>query len=337
MTAPIVEYSDARFFPHQISLADDRLTFIPTDRTKLRGASFIDGRSDFSTGAASDTCLSTLLASPVQAPQPDRFIFHIAFCGSTLLSRLLDVPGRALVLREPNCLVDLANQRAALDGEERSDPRFTPALLAIRALLRRRWQAGEAIIVKPSNWINNLAVSLCEDAQALRPLFLTMDRAAFVRAIFRGGSDRLAFAARAAVHLTSEGRENAERVAAALARETDQLGKLAGLAAVAHEVQMRIFREAARKGGWGAAHWLTLDDLVADPRAAARRAATALAIGLPTESLEANCARWLARHAKQPERAYSTEQEGDGNRLAMAEHGERITAALDWADHALGG
>ena len=36
-----------------------------------------------------------------------RFIFHGAFGGSTLLSRLLDCPGKALAVREPNSLVDI--------------------------------------------------------------------------------------------------------------------------------------------------------------------------------------------------------------------------------------
>jgi hypothetical protein len=258
----------------------------------------------------------------------------MAFCGSTLLSRLLDVEGHALVLREPNCLADLANQRAALDRAERSDPALVPTLHAIRALLRRRWREDEAIVVKSSNWVNNLAPLLCEDAQSLRPLFLTMDREAFVRAVFRGGSDRIAFTARAAVHLTSEGQTNAALVAMALARDTDQLGKLAGLAAVAHEVQMRLFREAAAKGGWDAAHWLTLDELVADPRQAARKAASVLSIALPNDALEANCARWLGRHAKQPDLAYSAEAQGAFDRDAEAEHGACIHDVLRWADRA---
>jgi hypothetical protein len=334
MPATIASFSDVHDLPHHVSLADDRLDLIPTDRERLRHASFIDGRTDFSTGPTRRTRLSDLLAATVPAPQPDRYIFHIAFCGSTLLSRLLDAEGHALVLREPNCLTDLANQRAALDAAERSDPASAPALHAVRALLRRRWREDEPIVVKPSNWVNNLAPLICEDAQNLRPLFLVMDRAAFVRAVFRGGSDRLAFTARAAVHLTSAGRANAELVAMALARDTDQLGKLAGLAAVAHEVQMRLFREAAAKGGWDAAHWLTLDELVADPRQAARKAASTLSIVLPDTALEANIAHWLGRHAKQPDLAYSAEAQERFDRDAEAEHGARIDEALRWAERA---
>lgn len=334
MPATIALLSDVRYLPHQVSLADDRLVLIPTDRSRLRDAGFIDGRTDFSTGPAISTSLSSLLAAPIAGTPPDHFIFHIAFCGSTLLSRLLDAPGRSLVLREPNCLAEIANQRAALDRAERSDPVVAPALLALRGLLRRRWQAGEAIVVKPSNWINNLAPALCEDADAMRPLFLTMGRADFVRAIFRGGSDRIAFAARAALHLTSDGKDDAELVALALARETDQLGKLAGLAAVLHQVQMRLLADAAAKGGWGESHWLSFDELVADPRAAARKAADALAIELPEKALAANCDRWLDRHAKQPELSYSAGDRSEADRLAAAEHGARIESALQWADEA---
>lgn len=328
--------ADPHFLPHRLFLDRDLVELVPTDRRHVAEASFLDGRSDFSNGASVTVRLSELLAQPIAAPTPDRYIFHVAFCGSTLLSRLLDVEGQALVLREPQALVDIATRWAAIDQEGLADRQLVPVLNGVRALLRRRWARDEAVLVKPTNWINNIVPDICADREAIRPLFLTMSRAAFLRAIFRGGSDRLAFAARAAVHLSSRGHANSKLLATALARDGDQIGKLAGVAIVTHEIQMRLFSEAVTIGGWSADHWLTMDELILDPHAAVRKAAQALDLGIGDEAMDANCRRWLGRHAKQPDAVFSSDREQAGDERMMIEHAGAIEDALVWAESAIG-
>jgi hypothetical protein len=334
--SPAKAAADPHFLPHRLWLDDDRVELIPTDRASLSSASFLDGREDFSTGPPVTISLHDLLSKTGHVPGPDRYIFHVAFCGSTLLSRLLDVEGRALLLREPQALVDVAVRWAAVDSGGAPDPNLPLILGGVRALLRRRWQAGEPVVIKPTNWINNILLDLCSDRDAIRPLFLTTTRSAFIQAVFRGGSDRLAFAARAAVHLSSRGTGNAELIAAALARETDQTGKLAGLAVATHEIQMRLFRDAIAAGGWGTEQWLTMEDLVHDPLTTARRASRTLGLEIAPAALEENCARWTGRHAKQPDTPFSAVTEKAGNEAISAGYGDHIADALAWADHVIG-
>jgi hypothetical protein len=334
--SPAKVAADPHFLPHRIVFDGDRAELLLTDREHLSSASFLDGREDFSIGPPVIAGLGDLLAQARHVPGPDRYIFHVAFCGSTLLSRLLDVEGQALVLREPQSLVDMAMRWAAMDRQGVSDPDLPLILYGVRALLRRRWRTEEPVVVKPTNWVNNILPDLCSDNAAIRPLFLTTNRVAFIHAVFRGGSDRLAFAARAAVHLSSRGMENAELIAAALARDTDQTGKLTGLAITTHAIQMRLFREAIANGGWDASHWLTMDDLLRDPLSAARRAAQALGLDIPSAALEENCARWAGRHAKQPDAAFSVDAEQAGNQQMSAQYGPAIRDALAWAEQAIG-
>ena len=84
---------------------------------------------------------------------PARYIFHTAFCCSTLLSNCLDHAAQTLVMREPLVLPRLATALRQASAEE------TVALAAPaqRILyLQRRNYAGEPVVVKPSNFANRV-------------------------------------------------------------------------------------------------------------------------------------------------------------------------------------
>ena len=100
---------DPTNFLHAIDVEGDRAYFVRTNAELLRTASFVDGRVPMATSEPFELPLSELVASaPELGTATDRFVFNCSFCGSTLLGRLLDVPGRSLVLKEPRCLTDIA-------------------------------------------------------------------------------------------------------------------------------------------------------------------------------------------------------------------------------------
>ena len=88
------------------------------------------------------------------APQPAGWIFHTAFCASTLLATCLDDEGRTLVLREPAVLSRLAafERRTGAGGNSAARRR-------VLALTERSYPA-ERVIVKPSNYANALLGSV---------------------------------------------------------------------------------------------------------------------------------------------------------------------------------
>jgi hypothetical protein len=98
-------------------------------------------------------------------PQPRLFfIFHIAHCGSTLLARAIDVPGRTLVIREPFALRQLAVDAVAANVA--SDPVTRERCLHLAtALLGRRYAEDQPVIVKANVPVN----FILEPLMALHP------------------------------------------------------------------------------------------------------------------------------------------------------------------------
>lgn len=310
----------ARLLLHRIDAAAGTQTLLPTSAALLRSASFIDGRSRIAAGPEDRRPLADALDGPPPPPGTDRLLVHIGFCGSTLLARLLDTPGAALALREPNILADLANWRARLDDRGADDPRFAPLLDYALAALRG---VDEPTLVKPSNWANNLLPRLA-GRDGLRLAAIVDDRASFMTAIFRGGRDRIAFAARALVHLATAVPGFGAHVAAAAA-DGAPLEKAARFAALLHALQMGLIARA------GPALTSTRAELLADPVAtvAAMRAALDLPAAPP--------ATLPAGHAKDPAQPWSADAEAATDAAVAAQFGAAIAAGAGWADARLAG
>lgn len=109
--------------------------------------------------------VADLLSASQPAPPPPDFIFHSAFCCSTLLARALDIPGTAMALKEPQILNELADAaRAKALGAD--------VLGLVARLLGRPFTEGERLVVKPSNVVNLLAPTLMNAGEGSRAIFL---------------------------------------------------------------------------------------------------------------------------------------------------------------------
>ena len=325
--APVEEVlADPRYFPVQVDFHRDCLTLVETSRESLFASPFLDGRTPFAQGNTIEVPLSSALAAHWPRPAyPDRFIFHVAFCGSTLLATLLDVAGHSFAEREPNVLINLANARQSLPAAP-----FGAALDLVRALLRRRWRPGEHSLCKPSNWANNLIPALTADPRRISPLFIATDKRAYLDAVFRGGRPRMEYVVRVTDHLLRATGTNPQLWNRAVGA-SDGLEVPARIALLSLHIQLQLFEDAMVQGGWGAPQLLTLDEIEQDPGEACRIAASALALDLPPDKLEDAISRRVGRYAKAPEQPYSPEEVADANRHVEREYGRVMDRALDWA------
>ena len=155
------DLSDPTWLAHRYDRASDRFLFRHVPRSMHADGPFL---TDELIGRQAEHWVERrLLVEPVrQLSGPVHFIFHSAFCGSTLLVRGLDRPDLAMGLSEPVLLNDIVGirRRTEMTGAE-------IARLADDALhlLSRRWDKGSAVVIKPSNIVNGLIPAF----MALRP------------------------------------------------------------------------------------------------------------------------------------------------------------------------
>ncbi len=329
-------FADPSNFLHSIDADADHAIFFPTNARSLRDASFLDGRMPIATGAEEQVSLSAMTEAPLPVGNTDRFLFNCSFCGSTQLARLLDVPGRSLVLKEPRCLTDIAAYKIFNARDGRPIDRLVPMLRVARAALGRRFSPREAVTVKVASQGNILLDTLARDSDRVRPVFNTIGRASFLRAVFRGGVDRMHYAAKIAWHMATDEPDGDELLKEAVRAGDDPLRKAANLAILARFFQVGIFRRAARTGGWGAGHVIDYDEIIRSPHDAAKKAVVALNLSVSDNDIDRNVEQLSGRYSKQPNRAFSPAAQRQSDRATLAGHRQVFDDALEWAERTLG-
>src|SRR5579863_9677211 len=99
----------------ELDLARRECGFLHLDPGAYRASAFLDHRIKSGRREASRAPLDAMTrlraAVPPSAQPPIHYIFHTAFCCSTLISRSLDLEGVCTGLREPPVLMQLANAK----------------------------------------------------------------------------------------------------------------------------------------------------------------------------------------------------------------------------------
>lgn len=312
MITPVLH--DPAWLPHALEPAGVRLVRASPER--LRAASFLDGREPFGDAEASVSFATFAAAAAAWPATPMPSVLHVSFCGSTLLSRLLDIPGWTIVYREPAIHIALADRVSA--GLPLSD-----VLRQTTAAFAR--QVGEARpIVKPTSWANALIPSWAA-ARAIDPVFVTMEARDFLRAVFRGGRDRIGYTMRLASHLRSLVTQTPAWLEAATGDRGEPLDVAARVTLVALAAQTALMRGARATLHLSSDRVIDASSIFSDPRAAGERVASIFGLGrIDSEA--------IGRHAKAPDALFSRNDEQATNHAMEAHHALRFDAALRWAE-----
>lgn len=174
---------DPQWLPHTYDTTGAMLTsvFVPRDQhSKLMFLSDEHFEDRFPKVAQPAGAVATEVAEAAKAPI--HFIFHTAFCCSTLMLKALDIPGRTFGINEPDVLINLANRfirRDDLPNRER--------LRLVLRLLQRPFGAGETMIVKPTNFANRLIAPVLETSPHSRAVLLYSDVRTLLRSLLKRG------------------------------------------------------------------------------------------------------------------------------------------------------
>jgi hypothetical protein len=296
---------DRAWFPYRLNFERGEVILTRTNAEALSAQPFLDHRWVRTASAAQTVPIEAL----AQAPEIERapgFIWHTAFCCSTVIADCLDFPDRSLSLKEPISLVHMAAAR------RQEDPRATDAAVAgLIRLYGRGFSPGARVLVKPSNDANTLIDATLDASGPI--LFLHGSLRRFLLSVAKGGEDRRRFV-RGVL---------SDRAAAAGARfgpyDVAHLTDMQA-AAVLWRVQMGEFAAAARKVGPGRARFLDCDDFLADPARSLGQLDVFFGLGLGAERIAAIVeGPKLRRHAKIPGADFDPRRENDD-----LEHARRL-------------
>lgn len=316
--APLIARPD--WFAHRFDPERDLFHLIPATRAELSGATFLtDDNLPGAADAVAADRMATLAA--VTRHPPVHFLFHSAFCCSTLLARALDIGGVALALKEPVILNDLIGWR------DRGGPpaRVAEALDHALRLLGQPAENGEAVLVKPSNLVNPLAPAALALRPETRAILLHAPLRTFIASVASKGLEGRHWVRDLWAKLLRGGADPFGFDGEALFRHTDlQVAALGWLA------QHRDFAALADRFGDRVAT-LSSAALLADPERALIAAARHYGLTLDDAAVVAIAQGPIfTRHAKTGETFNAIAREAV-HRAAAKAHREEIDKVEQWA------
>lgn len=317
--APPFDLSDPEWYAHRFVEGQDAFRFIRLPRADHRTVPFLTDAYLGERGPHRDVAASECLALDKGRLH---FLFHSAFCGSTLLTSALDRPGVAMGLSEPVLLNDATGFR--LRGA-RGSAVARAADLSLR-LLARPYGPGEAVVVKPSNLVNPLAELLLALQDQARAVFLYAPLETFLISVVRKG-----LPCRLWVRELLEGYLRMGYVD--LGFEPGDYFRQSDLqvAAVGWLAQHARFVRLAEQLGAARIATLDADRMTQDPAAAL--AAVGRHYGLALESAaiaEIVAGPAFGQHSKSGA-AFTAADRSAEYAAARAAHGEEIDMVLEWA------
>ena len=179
MLSPADLAADPHWLPHAFDPVRQTVTCVKLPRARLAGTAFLADIARETGYESAEVPLAALATAALAPTGPVTFIFHTAFCRSTLLVRALEQPGISTGLSEPGIIASLAG----------AGPAGQAAVAPVAALLARPWGQGEAVFIKPTNHANMLAPALMRAMPQARAVLMSNPLPSFLDAVVRKGMD----------------------------------------------------------------------------------------------------------------------------------------------------
>lgn len=313
--------ADPTWLPHSYDAPSDSLVFAHVPIESRKQAVFLDRRFLAQAPQSLPVPVNLLRASEIEAG-PAHFIFHTAFCCSTLMTRALDVPGVAAGLKEPGVLVSFAQHWS----NARQTPGALNALKTTLDLLSRPGARGETPIIKASN----VATPLLPEILHLRPdakvLVMHSSLGGFLEAVTRRDIGGRAFARQ--IHQCF-----ASSIPLDFSFGEDQMLQTdMQIAALAWLMQASFFSQMQRYYGPDRIRTLSADRFLANPADALANTSAFFGLNAPRAQWDAVADGGVFReHAKERGLPFDTARHNAQLAQARAAHARELEVAEDWA------
>lgn len=303
---------NADWFPDNVDFNRNTFGFVRTDRKALSGESFLDFRWNRSALARVDVPIPAISSAVEKLPRPKlNFIWHTAFCCSTLIARCLDAGSTNLSLKEPQVLILLAEAKRA------GRPISGATDAAFRLLARGR----EQVLVKPTNAVNNLIPDALRTTDG-RMLFLYSDCKSFLVSIAKKGEMGRIFARKLFGLFATDGHPQAKWPWQTLFELSDM--QVAALVWHMQIAEFRRSRDASRSAA------LNCDDFLVHPRETLAKLNGFFGIGLSAAQLDA-ALPLLARNAKDTNESFSAARRAAEASDAAKLFGGELDTVVEWS------
>ena len=316
------DFSDPRWFPVNYLPASDEFRMMTLDIDTIGSASFLDRRMP--AGPGEGVLVSAESAGSFRSSTPPAFLFHSAFCGSTLLARALHAPPDAVSLKEPSVLLNLSS--ASLAEQPGAVERLNKRLAAATTLLARPWAPASRVLIKPTNQANRLLSRMLQVQPESRAILLYSTLEEFLVSCFKKlplAESRVRWMAQ---HLLV-GSDLAER----LGIPPLHAFSLPESCVFTWYSQLERYARALESDVAGNLRTLDLQTLLREPVAAVGAAARWLQLPHALEAMDQKVAHIFGHDSKATQRLYGSTQRAAENQLVTAQYGEVIARTLQWA------
>ena len=167
---------DADWLPHRLNLKTESVEFVRVPRGVFTSPGFLFEYSPSDPADRASVPLGDIEEIRTDS-LPVHFIFHTAFCRSTLLARALNIESVSIGLSEPGIIADLAS----------AGPQARRLYAPILRLLARKRDGADAVFIKPTNHANRILPDLMSAAPDAHAVLMTNPLAPFLLSVRKRG------------------------------------------------------------------------------------------------------------------------------------------------------
>lgn len=304
-------------------------SFMHMSRQSFKDSAFLDRRIRAIPGASMEYLLADLLPLWHETGLRTKgvnYIFHTAYCCSTLLSRIIDVNNKTLVYREPIALHQLAVMRRRKKHVPENLLEYWDEYLDLTiGMLSKTWSGRECPIIKATDSCNNVIDRLLAKRPGSSAILMYSQLEDFLISNLKSAGRREFMR-----KLLNRARLDAVEIPSLHDIDTRTLDD-ARAAAFVWMVQMQSYREVLR-GQAGACKTLDASKLLASPRDTFSAVSRHLDLKLTSEDIHKVLAgpAWN-RHAKDISIGdYGTEQRLQEKKSLFTRFEKEITGGINW-------